>query len=334
MADQSNNPPPDDLAQAVAAVTSALIALAGGDLTARAERNYRGDSIDVLAFLVNSTAEEVADLIAQLEREREDLRRARDKLALAEKLAALGELAAGVAHELNQPLTVIRMVTDIVRDRPNATVAECARDLELISEAARRMGRIVDGVRAFARGTPLKRQVVGATKPLEDALLLVGETLRQSGIDLVRDYGEVLPGLVADADRLQQVFINLLVNARDAVDARELDAPRTIWVSAHRDGDTLRYAVEDTGTGVSDEHAPRIFDPFFTTKPVGRGTGLGLSVSHGIVSEHGGVLRHEARQGGGARFVVELPCTRPKTEPDRTETLDRDASSRDADLAD
>lgn len=331
MADPSNKPPSDDLAQAVAAVTSALIALAGGDLTARAERNYRGDSIDVLAFLVNSTAEEVADLVAQLEHEREDLRRARDKLALAEKLAALGELAAGVAHELNQPLTVIRMVTDIVRDRPNATVAECARDLELISEAARRMGRIVDGVRAFARGTPLKRHVVGATKPLEDALLLVGETLRQSGIRVVPDYGEALPGLIADADRLQQVFINLLVNARDALDGPERTGPRTIWVSAHCDGDTLRYAVEDSGTGVSAEHIPRIFDPFFTTKPVGRGTGLGLSLSHGIVSEHGGVLRYESRQGGGARFVVELPYSRPKTELDRADVPGRDTRALDGD---
>jgi C4-dicarboxylate-specific signal transduction histidine kinase len=314
MTDSSHSIGADDSERAIAAITRTLIAVAGGDLAARVDRNLNGDSIDVLAFLVNSTVEEVALLVAQLEREREDLRKARDQLALAEKLAALGELAAGVAHELNQPLTVIRMVTDIVRDRPSATVAECARDLELIAEAARRMGRIVDSVRAFARGTPLRRQAVEATKPLEDALLLVGETLRHSGIRVERDYAESLPGLLADGDRLQQVFINLLVNARDALESLPSNADRLIRLQVTSERQSLRYTVADNGPGVNDEHVPRIFDPFFTTKPVGRGTGLGLSVSHGIVSEHGGVLRHEPEPGGGARLVVELPCYTRRTE--------------------
>lgn len=291
-------------------VTEVLIAVASGRFDVRAPRSFDGSAMDVLAFMVNATAEEVGLLVATLDREREDLQRARDQLVLAEKLAALGELSAGVAHELNQPLTVIRMITDLLRSKPNATIAECAADLATIADASRRMGRIVDSVRAFARGRSLVVESIDPIAPVESALVLVQEANRQSGIRVDRDYQPDLPRARADADRLQQVFVNLLVNARHALESSTTTSERVIHVGIAAQGEQVVYTVEDNGPGVAAEHAGRVFDPFFTTKAPGSGTGLGLSVSHGICVDHGGSLCLEPRDPVGARFVVRIPLER------------------------
>lgn len=312
MAEPSADERPDAEPQApelegpIGSITEVLIAVASGRFDVRATRSFAGDPMDVLAFMVNATAEEVGILVETLEAEREELKRARDALVLAEKLAALGELSAGVAHELNQPLTVIRMIAELLSKKPDARVADCAKDLAMISESARRMGRIVDSVQAFARSSTLTMSRIEPTQPLEDALVLLDESLRQSSIAIDRTYASGLPSIVADADRLQQVFVNLLVNAKHAIEAHGSPSA-TIHLALEADEAFVRYRIADEGTGVAPEHIARIFDPFFTTKPVGSGTGLGLAVSHGIASEHGGSLRYEPRVPHGACFVLEIP---------------------------
>jgi len=284
-----------------------LLAVAQGDFGVRAERSHAGDPIDVLAFLVNSTADEVGELVRELHAEHERLKRARDQLALSAKLAALGELAAGVAHELNQPLTAVQLLLDIVRLRPDDRIGDHEADFTTIAEATRRMGRIVDSVRTFGRPGDFQLEPVAAERPLLDALELLDESFQRHQIGLDRRVGERLPEVLADIDRLHQVFVNLLINARDAAkDAPSGRDPRVI-VEVGATSDCVTYVVEDNGPGIASDLAPRIFDLFFTTKEVGQGTGLGLSVSHGIVADHCGRLYYEDAPGGGARFVVELP---------------------------
>ncbi len=315
MADLSDSTRPDahgtggqgsqSLESAVEELTTVLLAVARGDFSQRATRDFSGAPLDVLAYLVNSTAEEVGALVAQLEAERHELQVTRDRLVQAAKLAALGELAAGVAHELNQPLTAMSMLVDLLRLRREGSAKQRARDLELMAEAVRRMGRTVDSVRLFGRVGATRRVALLADEPMKNALALMTEPLR--GIEVEQRYASPLPTLKADADRLHQVFVNLLTNARDALRDIDPTAPRRIVVEVAASEDYVVYSVEDTGPGVPAEIVPRIFDPFFTTKQVGRGTGLGLALSHGIVLEHGGTMRYEAVDGGGARFVVELP---------------------------
>ncbi len=303
-----------ELEPALGRITEVLLAIAAGRFDARAERDYSGDALDVLAFLVNATAEEVARLVEDLRHEREELSRAQEQLVKAAKLAALGQLAGGVAHELNQPLTVIRTLAQLIPEHPEARVADHVADLELIGKAAERMGHIVDNVRTFARQSAFKRRRVPAELPMVDALELLADQIKQHGIELTLDFAPDLPQVLADPERLEQVFVNLLSNARDALDALPPDAPRTIRVTARAEGDRVAYCVEDSGAGIAAEQASLIFEPFFTTKPVGKGTGLGLSVSQGIAAEHDGELRYERAALGGARFCVLIPIATDEAE--------------------
>lgn len=297
----------DRIDAVLGSITSVLLAVASGDFSARVPRSGTGDTIDVLAFLVNATVEEVAGLIGDLEREREELKRAHDQLVQAAKLAALGQLAGGVAHELNQPLTALRTLVDLLRERGEDKVVDHADDFEIMRKAVTRMGRIVDGVRTFARQSAFSLGRVEAVRPVDDALGLLGRQLRQEGIDVQRSVADELPAIHADGDRLAQVFVNLLANARDAL----VDAPdgreRRVVISVRADGGVVEYVVEDNGPGIDPAAAARVFDPFYTTKPPGKGTGLGLSVSRGIIEEHGGSLALEQRSGGGTRFVIRIP---------------------------
>lgn len=288
-------------------ITEVLVSIASGDFSARAPRDFGGGPWDVLAFLVNSTAEEVAHLVAQLEGERRALADVRDQLVQAEKLASLGELAGGVAHELNQPLTAIRTMTDLLFERPDATIEESRSDLALIHAAAKRMGRIVSAVRAFGRQIPLQLCETDVREPIDAALALLSDLLTSSRVrvEIVSD-GEALP-VRTDADALQQVFINLLSNACDALVALPEGSEREIEIELKGLPDVVRVSVSDSGDGIEEEAVGRIFDPFFSTKAVGQGAGLGLSISHGIVTKHGGTLRYAPTSAGGACFIIELP---------------------------
>lgn len=296
-------------------ITEVLVRLAGGDFSARATRSYQGDPWDVLAYMVNATAEEVAFVIAQLREERRQLGEIRSQLIQAEKLAALGELAGGVAHELNQPLTAIQMLTELMLEHTEETIGSRRTDLELIQKASLRMGRIVSAVRTFGRGIQLDMRELSPRRPVDEALRLLAEPLRAAHIAVTVEEQPTLSRVVGNAESLQQVFINLLSNARDALSVLDEDNPREIEIALSEAAELVCIAITDSGPGIPEDIAPRIFDPFFSTKAVGHGSGLGLSISHGIIAEHGGTLRYEPTASGGARFVVELPAANEPPAP-------------------
>jgi histidine kinase len=289
-------------------ITQVLVRVAGGDFDARALRDHSGDAWDVLAFLVNATAEEVAQLVGDLRAQRAELETTRAQLVQAEKLVSMGQLASGVAHELNQPLTAILTLGELLLERERSPEAE-RQDVELILHAARRMGRIVSAVRTFGREMQLCLQPVDVRLPLDDALALMSEALRTASVGVnVKSTTEV-PKVLADADSLEQVFINLIANARDVLEASVPIHQRQLSIEIGAAQDQVLVMVSDNGPGVSADVVSRIFDPFFSTKPVGRGTGLGLSISHGIVEKHGGSLRYDRAASGGARFTIILPAS-------------------------
>lgn len=297
---------PEDDGERIAALTHALLGIARGTFDDPSPRDGSGDRWDVLSFLVNSTAEEVRVLLADLETERVERDRAHARLVEAEKLAALGLLAAGVAHEMNQPLTVIMALADLLRADPDRSPQKLEEGLAMIVEAARQMGRIVDSVRTYGRAADVQKTVSSALLPLEGATVLLSRSFAERGIELTWNIEDGLPRIQASVDQLRQVFINLLGNAADAVmmpDARGREVVLTISTAEGR----IIYRVTDSGPGVPPDVSERLFDPFITTKPVGQGTGLGLSVAMDIVKNHGGKLAHEAPESGGASFIVNLP---------------------------
>ena len=240
-----------------------------------------------------------------------ELRRQREALYQTEKLTTMGTVLAGVAHELNNPLTAVTGYANLLRQdlagTPSATRAEN------IAHAADRCASIVRNFLALARKYPPERQVVGLNDIARDAAELLAYHLRVDGIEVRLDLEEGLPVLWADPHQLHQVVVNLITNARDEL--RKAPAPRRLTLRTHAGKTRGRVAVdvEDTGPGVSEEIRDRIFEPFFTTKPVGQGTGLGLSLCHGIVEGHGGTLSLVSEPGVGAIFRVELPVVVPPT---------------------
>lgn len=244
----------------------------------------------------------------ELEAAHAELQETQAQLVHAGKLASLGTLAAGVAHEINQPLTVILSLAELsclCLDDP----ADVRRDrLEQILRAADRIGRIVDNIRTFGRQDSFHLEPTPALQPLESALDLFRARFLVDGIALERRYD--LPAdreLDLDPSRMQQVFVNLLANARDILRQPGTREPRpTIRLSVSERGGFVRYAIEDNGPGAPPDVVGRIFDPFFTTKGPGDGTGLGLSLSHSIVEEHGGELSYR-RRPPWTRLLVALP---------------------------
>lgn len=297
-------------------ISEVLVGIARGDFAVQSPRSFRGDALDVLSYLVNATAEEVGVLVRTLREERRELERAQETLVTQGKLAALGELAGGVAHELNQPLTVMLALCELLLERPQRTIESCRDEIELIAAAAGRMGRIVSAVRTFGRRTGLNLAPIEPGVPVDSALLLLAEQLRVASIRVELEVRDA-PLVSGDADALQQVFINLLINARDALLEIHPAMRRRVNIVIERGppgegGEpTVRYVVSDTGPGIPRDVVPRIFDPFFSTKPVGHGTGLGLSISHGIVVDHGGSIRYVSRAGEQpGRFEIVLPLAK------------------------
>ncbi len=234
------------------------------------------------------------------------------KLMHTEKMAAVGQLVSGVAHEVNNPLTAILGFADLLVDQPD--LPEHARqDLRLIVQEAQRTRMIVQNLLSFARQMPPQRKPVQVNSVLRRTLQLRAYDFASHGVEVVEDLGEMLPEIVGDSHQLQQVFLNILNNAYDAV--RETGRRGRIEIQSGRENGSVVVAFCDNGNGIT---APdRIFDPFFTTKEVGKGTGLGLSICYGIVREHGGEITCENRRdSSGAVFRVKLPLA---SEPAMTE---------------
>jgi len=227
------------------------------------------------------------------------------KLMHTEKMAAVGQLVSGVAHEVNNPLTAILGFSDLLMENPD--VPESARkDLRVILQEAQRTKQIVQNLLSFARQMPPQRQPLQLIPILQRTVQLRSYDLHSRGVEVVEQFAPDMPQVVGDAHQLQQVFLNIINNAYDAV--RDIGRTGRIEIVALSRGDFLEVSFRDNGAGVM--HPDRIFDPFFTTKEVGQGTGLGLSICYGIVHEHGGEILCQNSPGGGALFIVKLPTVR------------------------
>jgi two-component system NtrC family sensor kinase len=243
-----------------------------------------------------------------------EIERQRDALHQSEKLAALGSMLAGVAHELNNPLTIVLGQATMLREEAAGAGSDPAirARAEKIEAAAERCARVVRSFLTIARQRKAETRAVALSPLLDSSIDLMLYGLRSSGVTVIRDYDESLPEILADPDQVQQVVFNLLVNAAQALE--ETEARREIRVSVRvaRDG-KLGVVVADSGPGVPRDIAQRIFEPFFTTKPLGSGTGIGLSVSRGLAEAQGGTLALLASQKGGAAFELSLPLAAGET---------------------
>jgi two-component system NtrC family sensor kinase len=238
---------------------------------------------------------------------RENLLRLRDtqaQLVQAAKMSALGQLVSGVAHELNNPLSVVIGYGQLLLNRE--LPANLKRPVELMVSQGDRMAKIVRSLLFFARQRPPERSAVRINEVLEDTLALRLNHLTISAITVDRRLTADLPPIPGDAQQLQQVFLNLLLNAEQAINAAGRGGRILVRTALSGGGRTLRVEVVDDGPGIPADVLPHVFEPFYTTKEVGTGTGLGLSVSYGIVQEHGGRLTAESRPGE-TTFTVELP---------------------------
>jgi signal transduction histidine kinase/CheY-like chemotaxis protein len=250
-----------------------------------------------------------ADLETQVLVRTRELEAQREALFQAEKVAAMGQLLAGVSHELNNPLSTIVGYTQLLLMRVGA--GPMAEQLQKIAKSAERCTRIVTNFLALARQHPPERQVTRLNQLVDEAIELLAYSLRIDNIEVARRLAPDLPQLWADPHQLQQVIVNLLTNAHQAL--RTVSTRRRLAVATRYERTTDRVVLDiaDNGPGVPADIAGRIFEPFFTTKASGQGTGLGLSLCRGIVDGHDGVLRLETTPGGGATFVIELPAGTP-----------------------
>jgi two-component system NtrC family sensor kinase len=257
-------------------------------------RDEHGDINSIVVVMTDIT--DAADLQAKLMR--------------TEKMAALGQLVSGVAHEVNNPLAAIVGFTDLLLENPDVPDA-AKEELRVILQEAQRTRVIVQDLLSFARQMPAQREPVQLNSIVRQTLKLRAYDFSNHGVELVERYTEELPLVVGDPHQLQQAFLNILNNAYDAV--RETRRPGKIEIeTSSRDGQ-VEISFRDNGPGIS--HPERIFDPFFTTKEVGKGTGLGLSICYGIVRAHGGeVVARNIPDGVGCTFVVRLPVANKTAE--------------------
>jgi signal transduction histidine kinase len=267
------------LARRLKALLTAARQLAGGDFTARARLPQGDDEVGELAHALDALAGELERLAAEVERQR-------GALLQQEKLATMGSLLAGVVHELNNPLTAVAGQTALLR----AEIGDgrSAERVEQIARAAEQCLRTVRNVLALARQRPPERAPVDLNRIVHACLDLLTPQIHHAAVAVALDLGDELPRLWADAHQLQQVAINLVVNALHAL--RQQPRPRRLSLAtrARSPEGPVTLEVTDTGSGIADEVLPRVFEPFFTTKPPGQGTGLGLSLCRRVVEAHGG----------------------------------------------
>jgi len=267
---------------------------------------YSPDEQLTLTTLANQTAVAIQNawLYSDLEHSLEELKQVQAHLIQTEKLSALGEMIAGVSHELNNPLTAVIGYSQLLQSMDLAP--QVKEDLGQILEAGRRMGRIVANLLDFSRQHPPQKEYIDINQVISKSLELRAHELITSNIQIETDLAPDLPYTMADPYQLQQVFVNIINNAQQAM--AEKGGPGVLTVMTRRGrNNTLRISFQDTGPGIPREIMGRIFDPFFTTKEVGQGTGLGLTVSYGIVQEHEGHIWAESEDGRGATFFIELP---------------------------
>jgi len=282
--------------------------LGGLIVASRAPREFSPADVNLLIAVGSqiSSAIDRSMLYEETRQAYENLRRTQEQLLHSEKMAAVGQLISGVAHELNNPLTAILGYSQLLLSSGQLAPQGMEYSDKLYKQA-QRTHRIVQNLLSFARQHKPERVPVQLNHILEDTLALRDYDLRLSNIRVHRNLAPGLPITAADPHQLQQVFLNLVNNAVDAIleESNEGD----LWVSTRSGDSHLVVEFKDSGPGVKD--ASRVFDPFYTTKPVGKGTGLGLSICYGIVSEHGGAIRVSNVEPRGACFTIEIPYHQP-----------------------
>lgn len=268
------------------------------------EKAGRGDLEHVVKI---DSRDEMGVLAEAFNAMKTDLRNTKEYLASVEteKLAFLGRMAAGVAHEINNPLTGVMVFAHLMLKRTSPG-SDDRKDLEVIIEQADRCKSITKGLLDFARSTPMKKSPSNVNSVLESSINLLKNKADFQNVVFAFDRDEALGNVMADPSRIQQVFLNLLINAADAMEGR---GTLTVSTRSVSEGGMPFAEIEftDTGPGIPPENVAMIFEPFFTTKPVGKGTGLGLAVSHGIVKEHEGSISVRSVPEEGTSFFVRLP---------------------------
>jgi C4-dicarboxylate-specific signal transduction histidine kinase len=237
-------------------------------------------------------------------------------LAQASKMATLGEMATGVAHELNQPLNVIQVGTDfltkMIKRGEKVSDDELLKVSGSISEQVNRATNIVNHLREFGRKSDLDLSPVDLNEPIRGVFTLLGQQLKLRNIEINLNLDEGLPKILAEKNRLEQIFLNLVTNGRDAMETKEPEATKELTITTFQEGNTVLARVSDTGTGMPEEIRKKIFDPFFTTKEPGKGTGLGLSISYNLVKDFKGDIRVESTPGVGTTFTITFPVHQTK----------------------
>jgi len=229
-----------------------------------------------------------------------------EQLIVTDRLASIGELASGVAHELNNPLTSVIGFSELLLDKD--VPDDVKEDLKVINREAKRTAGVVKNLLTFARKHPKEKQPTDMNKAIEAVLELRAYEQKVNNIQVNTQFAADLPEITADGFQLQQVFLNIIVNAEHFM--TEAHGRGTLTITTERVGDIVRASFADDGPGIAEENMGHLFDPFFTTKEVGKGTGLGLSICHGIITEHGGRIYAESELGKGATFTVGLPVSK------------------------
>lgn len=269
-----------------------------GDLRARCRLNPSGE-MGLLCRTINQMAD-------SFEKYQENLyRETQLQIGQSEKLAAVGRLTAGIAHEINNPLTSILNFAHLLKQK-KTNDPEDSSDIGIIIDETNRVRKIVRNLLDFARQSPANKEDLSVNDVLQQLVALIAKQKEFRRIRFDERYEEDLPPMYADRNQIQQVFLNLLMNSAESIDQQG-----TISIRTADQGDSCTISIADTGCGIREENLSRIFDPFYTTKPVGKGTGLGLSVSYGIVKNYGGEIRCSSKVGEGTTFSVVLPYRHP-----------------------
>ena len=265
-----------------------------GELSARCMIRPSGE-----IGLLCSTLDQMADSFEKYEenRQKETLL----QIGQSEKLASIGRLAAGIAHEINNPLTSVLNFAYLVK-RKRTGDEEDLRDLDIIIEETNRVRKIVWELLDFARQSPANKEDLDINEILQQLVSLIAKQKEFRSIRFIQNYDNGLQSFQADKNHIQQVFLNFLLNS-----AESITKEGTIDLSTHGANDHFSITITDTGCGIKSGELDRIFDPFYTTKPVGKGTGLGLSVSYGLVKQYGGEIQCESKEGEGTTFTVTFP---------------------------
>ena len=305
-------------------------AVGRGDFTRHVEV-MSTDECGELATVFNQMTENLKTSREQLEKTVETLKTTQAQLIQSEKLSGIGEFVAGVAHELNNPLTSVMGFSELLKRAD--TDPQHQRYLDMIHKSSLRCQKIVQSLLSFARRHAPERKMSSVNQLVEGVVEILQYQLRTNNIEVKTQLDPHLPKAMVDPHQVQQVFLNIVNNARQAIEAERPNG--WVKITTETRGRNVRIVFQDNGPGIAAENLSKVFDPFFTTKEVGKGTGLGLSLCYGIIKEHGGTITITSQLGQGATFVVELPLAAleddesPESEASTVKPVDRLAGRRE-----